>query len=351
MTAVMDVATEARRVWEPALRAAVGRLDARVRPVVEHHFGWTDGTGPAVPPAVVPPAAVPPAVVPPAGKALRPALALLSARAVGGPPGSGIAPAVAIELVHNFSLLQDDVMDGDAERRHRPAAWAVFGAGPAILAGDALLTLAADVLDEEDTPGAHAARRCLAVCTHRLIAGQAADLELAGAVDVALDRCLATAADKTGSLFGCAASIGALWAGAPAPVVSGLRSFGEHLGLAFQLVDDLLGIWGSPQRTGKPVLADLAARKRSVPVVAALRSGTSAGRELATLYADPDAVDAASLARAARLVEDAGGRSWTEREAGRLLERACAELDRTEVVPEVAGALAELCHSSGVRDR
>src|SRR5207245_8794807 len=113
---------------------------------------------------------------PGAGKALRPALTLLSARAAHAAPERGVPVAVAVELVHNFSLLHDDIMDGDTERRHRPTAWTVYGIGAAILAGDAMLALANDLLLEDMAPGGPWAARCLSTAVQRLIAGQGEDL-------------------------------------------------------------------------------------------------------------------------------------------------------------------------------
>ena len=154
-----------------------------------------------------------------------------------------------------------------------------------------------------------------------------------------LPECLAMAGGKTGALLACSTAIGALFGGGAADQVEHMRAFGEHLGLAFQLVDDLLGIWGDPRVTGKPVHSDLVSRKKSLPVVAALTAGGSAADELASLYVRQDELSDAELARAAELVESAGGRSWTQREAVDQLDLALAEL--TQGAPD-ARAAAEL---------
>ncbi|MGH3344245.1 MAG: polyprenyl synthetase family protein, partial [Carbonactinosporaceae bacterium] len=278
----------------------------------------------------------------------------LSAEAAGAPPAAGVPGAVAVELVHNFSLLHDDIMDRDAERRHRPTAWHVFGTSPAILAGDALLTLAVDVLLEAPSPYAGRAGRCLTSATQRLITGQASDLEFEERDDVTLDECLAMASDKTGALIGCASAIGALLAGAPPRLTDGLAAFGVHLGLAFQLVDDLLGIWGSPEVTGKPVLSDLRARKKSLPVVAALAAGSPHARRLAELYGRLQPLTEAELTLSAGLVEDAGGREWSERQASHELaeaERALDGcLDRSGHAARVRGELMEIARFVTDRD-
>lgn len=316
--------TAARDLVEPAMRAAVDELGPAMRTIARYHLGWADEFGAERAAA--------------GGKALRPALVLLSAQAVRADPAVAVPAAVAVELVHNFSLLHDDVMDGDAERRHRPSAWRVFGVPAAILAGDALLTLAMQVARRG--PGSGEVVGCLGEAVQALITGQGADVDFERRRDVTLAECLAMAAGKTGSLMRCAAAIGALAAGAPAATVATLAAFGDHLGLAFQLVDDLLGIWGRPEVTGKPSLADLRCRKKSVPVVAALGSGTEAGDRLARLYFGPEpADDEATLVEMADLVVRAGGLAWTEREADRQIRLARDRVAELGAPPPVADAL------------
>ena len=327
MTVVMPAGVAvARDLVGPATEAAISRLSPVVRRVAAYHYGLADAGGNPVRSG--------------SGKALRPALALLSARAAGAAPERGVTPAVAVELVHNFSLLHDDIMDGDTERRHRPTAWTVFGVGAAILAGDALLALANDLLLEDMAPGGPWAARCLSTAVQRLIAGQSEDLAFEKRSDVTLDECLEMAGDKTAALMACACTIGAVHVGAPPEMAMGLAEFGGHVGLAFQLTDDLLGIWGAPEVTGKPVRADLRARKKSLPVVAALTSGSAAGEELAVLLAQPGELTEDDLARGARLVEEAGGKSWTENEAADQLAAAEKCLNETEMPDDVRAEFA-----------
>jgi geranylgeranyl diphosphate synthase, type I len=322
MTATIPAGVEtARDLVGPAIATALDRLSPDVRVVAAYHLGLADTDGR-------------PAARGTAGKALRPALAVLSARAAGAEPERGVPAAAAVEFVHNFSLLHDDIMDGDTERRHRPTAWTVFGVGAAILAGDALLQLAHDLLLEGPAPQGLWASRCLSAAVQRLIAGQGADLAFERRSDVTLDQCRQMAADKTAALMACACSIGAIYAGAPA-VAMGLAEFGAHVGLAFQLTDDLLGIWGSPEVTGKPVMSDLRARKKSLPVVAALTSQTAPGRELAELLARPEPLTEDQLRHAAALVEAAGGREWAEAEADSALAAAGKRLAETDMPADI----------------
>jgi geranylgeranyl diphosphate synthase, type I len=321
-----QILTETRAVVEPAHRAAVDGLPLEIRHVAGYHIGWWEADG---------------RMTGAGGKAVRPAFVLACARAAGGganqaempdrpPAQAAINAAVAVELVHDFSLLHDDVMDGDLTRRHRAAAWAVFGVGRAILTGDALLALAMDVLagdsgpdDDAGVPRAHAgSARVLSGTLLELCRGQSADLAFENRGDVTLTECLAMAERKTGALLGAACQLGALAGGADRRAAELYRTFGRQVGVAFQLVDDVLGIWGDPAVTGKPAGNDLAARKKSLPVVAALTPGSQAARHLARLYQREDALDEAAVAHAAELVEMAGGRAWALAEAERRIQAA-----------------------------
>lgn len=321
---------QARAEVDPVLRAALDSLPGPMRRVARYHFGWerADGT-PAEGGS---------------GKAIRPALVLAAAAALGGPEARGraVRAAAAVELVHNFTLLHDDVMDRDATRRHRPTAWSVFGDADAILAGDALQALALRLLAEDPHPASRAAAVRLTDCVVELCAGQHADTALERRVpaEVSLDEVLAMAEAKTGALLGSACAIGALYAGAGEADVAALDAFGREAGLAFQLIDDVIGIWGDPGRTGKPVGADLAARKKSLPVVAAFVSGTPEAAELADLYARP--TEEEDLDHIALTVERAGGRDWAQDQAADRMARAMQQLAHAVPDPEAAGGLLAL---------
>jgi geranylgeranyl diphosphate synthase type I len=295
-----------REVVRPALREAVGRTHPWVGEMAAYSFGWCEVGG-------APTAAS-------GGKGVRQALAVLGAEAVGAPARAGVPAAVAVELVHAFSLLHDDIMDGDTARRRRPAVWKAYGTGPAVLAGDALFALAVETLAA--TEAGASALRTLSAALGDLVRGQADDLLFAarpwtGPERVRPAEYRAMAEQKTGALLGCAAALGALLGGGPPPVVAALDRAGRRLGLAFQIVDDVLGIWGDPEVTGKPVHGDLRERKKTLPVLAALDSPSPEARRLAALLtsgADPQ--------EAAVLVEAAGGRAAALDEARRHIAAA-----------------------------
>jgi geranylgeranyl diphosphate synthase type I len=177
-----------------------------------------------------------------------------------------------------------------------------------------------------------------------LLDGQAEDLAFEQRDDVGLAESVRMARSKTGALIAGACALGAQFGGAGHDRVQFLRAFGGQLGLAFQLADDLLGIWGDPAHTGKSVFSDLRSRKKSLPVVAALTSGSTAGAELAELYQQGPPLTDGQLARAAELVAVAGGRDWCQRQADDLLGDALRQLDQAEPVArrEELEALARL---------
>ncbi|MFI5717827.1 family 2 encapsulin nanocompartment cargo protein polyprenyl transferase [Nocardia sp. NPDC051750] len=307
-----DVLAQCREACAPALHAAVDAMPAEVRRIAGYHFGWWDRHGRPEQHD--------------GGKALRPALVLSATRLTGGDITDALRAAVAVELVHNFSLLHDDVMDRDTTRRHRPTAWTVFGIGPAILTGDALVTEAFALIAAAPHAGAAEASALLSRAVLHLVEGQCADLSFEQRRDVGTAECLAMTDRKTGALFGCATALGGLFGNAGPGDIPRLREFGRLLGRAFQHTDDLLGIWGDPRITGKPVYSDLRRRKKSLPVVFALCSGTPEAVALAELYHREKPLDSLELTTAAQLVEAAGGRTWSRNEAGRLYEQATATL-------------------------
>nr|WP_051722319.1 polyprenyl synthetase family protein [Streptomyces albus] len=313
-----------RSLVRPVLAEAVGRLHPWVGEMAAYSFGWCEAGG-------APASAS-------GGKGVRQALAVLGAEAAGAPGRAGVAAAVAVELVHTFSLLHDDIMDGDAERRGRPTVWKAYGTGPAVLAGDALFALAVETLATQ--PAGAGAVRTLSATLGDLLRGQADDLLFARRPWTGPDRVRpgeyrAMAEHKTGALLGCSAALGAVLGGAGPETAATLDRAGRHLGVAFQIIDDVLGIWGDPQVTGKPVHGDLRERKKTLPVLLAL--GSPGGGRIAALLESGDAPGTA-----AALIEEAGGRSGALAEARRHITAAETALAGVPLAPEAAGELRSL---------
>ncbi|MFE4590315.1 polyprenyl synthetase family protein [Streptomyces laurentii] len=332
-----------RALSTPVMRAAIDRLAPPMDTVAAYHFGWIDAAGNPTEAD--------------SGKAVRPALALISAEAAGAAPEVGVVGAVAVELVHNFSLLHDDLMDGDEQRRHRDTVWKVHGPAQAILVGDAMFALANELLLELGTVEAGRATRRLTIATRKLIDGQAQDISYEHRERVSVEECLEMEGNKTGALIACAVSIGAVLGGADDRTADKLEEYGYHLGLAFQAVDDLLGIWGDPESTGKQTWSDLRQRKKSLPVVAALAAGGPASERLAELLAadakssEFDSFSEEEFATRAALIEEAGGREWTSQEARRQHAIAVRALHEVELPEQVRDQLVALADFVVVRKR
>ncbi|WP_327141588.1 polyprenyl synthetase family protein [Nocardia sp. NBC_01327] len=333
-----QILTRAHQLTKPLLRAAVDTLPAELRLPIGYHLGWWNAAGVAA--------------VAESGKGLRPALVLASARAAGKRGDSewstgAVHAAAAIELVHNFTLIHDDVMDGDEMRRGRPTVWRVWGIDDAVLAGDAMHGLAIWTLAGAPVAALTGIAR-LEEAVIELCLGQHSDCAAETKPEVTLDECLETLQHKTGALLGCACAMGALCAGARPEEVEAMDRFGRELGVAFQLVDDLMGIWGDPARTGKPVGNDLLRHKRSLPVVVALESGTAAGREFAELYCSDEPLDGQSAVRAADLIARAGGRRWAQAESIRHVRAAKSRISgyggRAKDLMQLADCVVERDH-------
>ncbi len=326
-----EILARAREIFDPLLRESVETLPEPLRHMAGYHLGWWDAGGDTTHTA--------------SGKQLRPALAVCACVACGASPATAAPVAAAVELIHNFTLVHDDLMDRDGSRRGRPTVWAVWGPADAILVGDALHALAVRVLATKLPPAqVLPAIERIETTVVELCRGQHADCSIDRRRPTVAE-CERIAMGKTGALLGCACALGGLSAGAPPAVVTALDRFGRELGLAFQFVDDLIGIWGDPAVTGKPA-DDLARRKRSLPVVAALRSGTSAALELLELYRSDEPLSSAEIAHATTLIEVAGGKRWTERQADRHVRAALRALpDRLAVAD-----LTTLAHLVAHRD-
>lgn len=308
----IDVLAEARELIHPVLAGLVDRLDEPLRAIAAYQFGWRDEHGARLD-AV-------------GGKRLRPALVLAAAKASGGRADDVLPAAAAVELLHAAAVLHDDILDADVRRWHRPTAWTVFGEPQSMLAGDALLGLAFEAL--ADLPDRQAAAvGVLGEANRRLQLGQVLDVEFQTRELVSVAECLRMSAHRTAALFAGACRLGALLGGASDPVADALTACGEHLGVAFQIVDDLLGIWGDPQDVGKPVGSDLRQQKKTLPVVAALNTDNAGTRELFELYSQDAALSDLQVRQAAELVDSTGGRALAERECTRHLTLARENLD------------------------
>jgi geranylgeranyl diphosphate synthase type I len=323
----------------PALEATMRQAIPDTAPealygMLRYHLGWVDTT---FQPTTYK-----------AGKRLRPIFLLLACEAQTCVPQvcawqQALPAAAAIELLHNFTLIHDDIEDHDRTRRGRPTLWAVWGEAQAINAGDALFTLAYRSLFNLQTTGIppetvlHAVNRYTDAILH-ITEGQHLDLSFEAESEVDEATYLAMIRGKTAALLGLACELGGILAGASEARLTALCEFGVELGMAFQMQDDWLGLWGNSEQTGKPVGSDLRNRKKTLPILHGM-AHSAAFRALVTGNAP---LDDARVVEGLALLEVAGSQEYTRARALVHHQAALAALARSEGIGEAQAALYAL---------
>jgi geranylgeranyl diphosphate synthase type I len=307
----------------------------RLGALLEYHLGWRDEhLQPLDQPA-------------PAGKKLRPALVLLVAQAVSGEINAAARnAAVAVELIHNFSLVHDDIQDHSELRRHRRTVWSLWGMPQGINAGDALFALAQRVVVRDGSAEAAAMAAELNATALSLAEGQFLDIDLQqGQTPVTLDAYETMITRKTGVLFACACRLGAMAAGASTAERNAYAAYGLELGVAFQEQDDLLGVWGRSTETGKPEAADIVERKRGLPAAMAL-SLADAPAWLRSAYAETDgAVDRQLVERIIAHFDNLDLRSTVEQRVEARYRTALESLAKAAPREPARGYLTAICEA------
>ena len=319
------------------MRAVVGDSGAGLFAWMRYHLGWEEADGQ-------------PSAHASGGKMLRPVALLLAAELVGGSAEKALPAAAAVELVHNFSLLHDDIEDESHRRRDRATLWTLTGTAQAINTGDGMFALARLAMHRlfdrgvEERRAMEAIRELDEACL-RLVEGQYLDLLFETREAVTRDEYRAMVSGKTAAMFAAPFAIGALLGGADGRTVSALREFGRRVGLAFQAVDDVLGIWGDPAVTGKPVGDDLRSRKMTYPVIVALESGGDEASQLARAYVERGQPDE-DVTPIAELVERLRGRAQTEALAAEQEQAALSALEAGGLEGDAIAACAEFARSA-----
>ena len=281
-----------------------------------YHMGWLDEYGEAAEGET--------------GKRIRPTLSLLACEALGGDVKAALPAAAAVELVHNFSLIHDDIQDGNSERHNRPTVWWVWGPAQAINAGDGMHALARLALLRQTGEGMSPERTLKAVglldqACLRLCEGQYLDLTYQERVDISQDAYFKMVEGKTAALISCAAELGAVMSSAEEPVERAIAQFGAKLGTAFQIRDDILDLWGQ-QDTGKPLAGDILNKKKSLPIVYAIENASGAERRtLGDVYfkrvMEPEDID-----KIIEVLETLGAREFCQAKADALCDEAIQSL-------------------------
>jgi geranylgeranyl diphosphate synthase, type I len=282
------------------------------------------------------------------GKRMRPVLGLLAYASITGDHRAALPGAAAVELGHNFSLVHDDIEDGDVERRHRPTLWTVHGVPQAINTGDMLFSLSRVALHRLTDLGFSDRKvlrlmrlydeTCVALCEGQYMDMRAAEADAPMSVEAYFDMI----GRKTAALIAGSIEAGALLATDDDAVIRRYRAFGWDLGMAFQINDDLLGIWGREEVTGKEP-TDIARHKKTLPVLYAFEHASAHDRErLAGLW-DHRELDPVAVADLRSILEGAGADDFTREQAHAHRDRALAELDAAGVVrPDARAALEEI---------
>ena len=303
------------RIQDELGRAVPVPEGADVNLLMHYHLGWMAQDG------------SPAASASSQGKALRPTLCLFACEALSSEYGRALPAAAALELIHNFSLLHDDIQDQDLERRHQPTAWSVWGVPQALVAGDAMHSTGdlAALRAEREGVAPEVVLRVSEILTDSYLAmieGQCLDLEFEGRIDITTAEYLHMIACKTGALIRCGLETGALLGSGSDETVRAFAEFGEGLGRAFQIRDDYLGIWGDEATLGKATGNDIRRRKKSYPVVFALeRAAGAALDDLQRIYGQPE-LEEDDVQRVLVVLDEVGAREQSQQLTESAVTRA-----------------------------
>ena len=314
MLSLDDYISTMRPVIEDSLRKHVEELInpnyKELRSIIKYHMGW-EGEGVSQDAQ---------------GKRIRPLLLLLCIEAMGGNWQDGLPAAAAVEFIHNFTLLHDDIEDLSKERRGRPTVWVKWGIPQAINTGDLLFTIGFLVLNRlQESTSTHIAFRASQILQEacvRITQGQYLDLFYETQKDLTLEAYWPMIEGKTSALLACCAELGALTSGADDSTQTAYHNFGKYLGLAFQVMDDWLGIWGDQVITGKPVGSDLLSGKKTLPILYALqRNGEFAKR----WKGEP--IQETEVAEISNLLRNEGAETYTIQQAAKFTGYSLEQLD------------------------
>jgi geranylgeranyl diphosphate synthase type I len=303
--------------------------------MLQYHMGWANGDGDLL------------SVPVSQGKALRPTLCLFACEALSEDWTRALPAAAALELIHNFSLIHDDIQDGDLERRHRPTVWSLWGQPQALVAGNAMRTLG-DItvlrLVERGVTEEKALRTSLILTRSyiHMTKGQCLDLALEDSLDIKLEDYLTMVSFKTGALIQCGLEMGALIASGDENVVTAFANCGSSLGRAFQIRDDMLGIWGNEAATGKAVGNDIRRKKKSFPIVYALENASDTARQKLVEVYSKEELDEQDVQDVLTVLNELGVADYAQEMSRQKADLALEEVNRVTMPPWARQEIAEL---------
>lgn len=317
----------ARSAVFPVMRHQVSTLEPSLARICGYHLGFLDEHGDPASGGY--------------GKLTRASLMMAVAEGVGLRPEDVRSQAAAVELLHNATLVHDDIADADDLRRGRRAAWKVFGTGQAIHAGNALQILGLRMVVDDSGPGHREIASTFTEAIGLVHAGQARELTIRPGSDAGIAAYEQMVKEKASALLECSLATPAMRAERPENVLAALRDSGRHLGIALQIFNDVEDIWGDPAVTGKPIRGDIRRRNPTFPVLVAMATDNPAANRLSRAWHAENTTDA-HLQAMADLIDEAGGRHTAERLSRHHLDSAVEHLGRAGLSPIATTELTTL---------
>lgn len=325
-----------------SLRDSLSQQHSDVYDMLRYYMGWVDENG-------RPHEAM-------EGKALRPTLCLFACEAVGGALEMAMPSAVALEFIHNFSLIHDDIQDRDEIRHNRKTLWAVWGDPKALVAGNVLRVVADECLHQLldsglDYDRALAAGTLLTEAYLEMIEGQYLDLQFEGRHDISMSDYLNMISRKTGALIRCSLNLGAVVGAQEQGVADAFKESGRAMGYVFQIIDDVLGVWGDEETTGKPVGADIRRKKNSYPVVYTMGRANDKDQKMLNEIYEKDELDDSDVDSVLAVMDRLDVKNQAQQEAEKYANVALESLAPVELSREARQEVEDLAHFLLVRDR
>lgn len=331
---------------EEILNRHLGMIDAEIKQtfnghdfpkplydIMQYHLGWLDEDLKQVDQYV--------------GKRFRPTMCLLTYNALSGVYDKAIAAAASLELIHNFSLIHDDIEDLDPARRHKPTVWKVWGVPHAINIGDGMhvmANLAALRLIELNVTHSKIVDIMLILnrSVLKLCEGQYLDMSFEGKTDVTIDMYLEMVYRKTAALIEASTYIGAILATNDKKIAEHFKNFGRKIGIAFQIVDDIIGIWQQTENTGKPVASDIRNKKKTLPVLYAFENSTKENIKVLEETYKQDVLSDEDVDLILGVLDEVDAEGASQKIASKFKREALEELNKTGIQNESMDMLRTL---------
>ena len=335
-----DILDQYREIIEVRLRQDVPGNESEVYKMLRYCMGWADKDGNPMDFTV--------------GKLLRPSLCLFACESLGTPPERALHAAVTLELIHNFSLIHDEIQDFDQNRHHRPTLWTLWGVPKALIAGDVLKIMAESAFTNlpHFEPVANSIK-CMSLVTEaclEMIEGQYLDINFEGRIDIGLEQYMNMISLKTGALIRCSVEVGANVAtSGNFDITSKFRRSGIYLGYLFQITDDILGVWGLEEETGKSSGSDLKRKKNSLPIVYAMAAASKSSKSAIQRVYSKEELSDNDVQEILEILETSESRVYCQDLAEIYARKAINVIRDANIEPEKLKEYQDLCEYLTVR--